>query len=95
MKRYTAATLLDFSDAEWEQFLNTTVAELLPDDSRLENLLYNCECMVVADILEREQEELIIISGAGQETIAEALRNLIHAIIELRGSDPQEESSPA
>jgi len=87
---FKSSDIPDMSDKELEQFLNITIAELAPGNSRIQNQFYNHGVCIVADLLKIDQEKLSL-GPRSHKTIGQALWAAIQAIKrgEQFGVDPR------
>ena len=80
MPQFKLSDIPDLSDKELEELLNTTIVELLPDNPRIYNQLYNRGVCIIADLLKTEQDRLRYVNTLSLKIIGDRIQEVIRTI---------------
>ena len=89
MPQFKPSDIPKLSDSELEEFLNITIAELIPGQGRIQETLYRENVCIVADLLKKDKDTLTSLGIKAYKLIGDALLDAIHALIEQRSESPQ------
>lgn len=88
MPHFRPSDIPEMSDAELEEFLNITIAQLITEP-RIQHQLYTHNICIVADLLKENQGTLANFGSRTYRLIGDSLWNAIRALIGRRNESLQ------
>lgn len=84
MPQFQESDIPELSDTELANFLNITVAELLPGEARLQHRLYRNGICIVGDFITLERDGLRALGYTSYRLIGNALQGALRALLANR-----------